>query len=261
MVYWKYLVGGGSRDSRDGATPTIANTKTNQNRLYVPFYTQSQLEDSFMFLFLKLNLISFHTHIWLYIEYLLYRLAWLCIGPHSGQVLDLEIGRCSLTLHTTESPREVHFLYSTQSVYTSDYSDFNLNLEKQTLMCNRDYIYRSILRYHELLIRLYLRPPVVKVVRVKVPLTPSISDFSSWWLKCLTNKFNKTFALMQTEVSQKYAEFLIPPSDREWMKYRHHLQMVGDVSIWTVLYPDIKVWRGDDATVRRETSRRRDQVA
>lgn len=205
-------------------------SKSEAGELMVPYYSQSQVETSFKYLFLKLNLITYHSDINNYIDKLLARLGWLTIMPAKGDVMDHLDFRAPLS-DGVVGQVEDNFI-SVDVEFSPVVTD-----QPHLYICSRAFIFRSILRYWELLSKRFFRNSIFIAKRI-FKNEPDITKMSSWLQKVLNRKFERVFTQMRPEVNNKYNELLIPPSDKEWCIQT--TPYVSESSIWTFLYPQLK---------------------
>jgi hypothetical protein len=219
--------------------------RQSKSELMVPFYSLSQLETSFRFLFLKISHVGYHSDVGNYIEDLLNRASWLLIGPQPKEIMDLP--DFSAPLSESASSRLEHNFILDYAI-TFDLEDEPQHLLDQIkdtssslMICNRNFIYRYILRYYEILGKCAYRSFIFPSKRI-LTLDGPLSETSSWIQEWLNWKFNKVYTLMRTEVFNTFSSILIPPSDKDWVMFRHPLQYISESSVWSILYPNLKTF-------------------
>ena len=219
--------------------------RKSKSELMVPFYSISQLETSFRFLFLKINHVSFHSDVGNYIDSLLNRVSWLLISPQPKDIMD----------HPDfVTPLSDNVLFNLESNFILDYSitfdqsdepqhllDHIKNAKSSLMICNRNFIYRYILRYYEILNKCAYRSFIFPAKRL-LTMDYHLTEMSNWLQNWLNWKFDKVQTLMRTEIFNTFSSMLIPPSDKEWVMFRHPLQYISESSVWTILYPNLKTF-------------------
>jgi hypothetical protein len=216
----------------------------NKNDFMVTYYSLSQLEMSFNALFLKINHVGYHSDIGRYLEELWYRMAWLMVCPHPKETLDSADYRSPLT-NRAKADLNANFLASpveVESLFDEECKTIQKDmLEADLYICNRYFIYRCILRYCSLLTKTAYRSFIFTTVRILEP-DAQLKEMSTWIQQWVNTKFDKVHTQVKKEVYDKFSAFLIPPSDREWVRYRYAQRYVSDSSVWDVLYPNLKAF-------------------
>jgi len=222
------------------------------------FMPQNQVEASFSSIFLQLNLIPYSTVIENYLQSLLNRMVWFFTCPQEGSDLnlpgyfteiDLSSGSGALNdmfYWLKNVDRSVNVENVEQYVLSMDEALSLLNIstsaEKVTVRTpNVDYTYRSILRYIVILRKLFARN-YMKFTEVNrhTSIPTDVKTVSILLQTVINNKFKVVNQRIKGNAHKKHQELLYPPSDKEWVKYKHRLEYINDASIIDILYPELK---------------------
>lgn len=207
----------------------------------VMMYTQTQVDLSFKHAFLNLNLISYQENTENYLQFLLDRNCWFFIGPMPRNVLDME--HLSTSIILSENKQELQFFE------TEDYNDYFSFVANVLPECdyknyktpNNDFIYKTILRYmaiiKKLCVKYYL--DCKEIVRVE-HLDADVSKLSKLLSEAINEKFGNIYQKIKSKIHKKHQDLLYPPSDKEWVKYKHKLEYINESSIIEILYSELK---------------------
>ncbi len=232
------------------------------NEMIIQFYSQSQLENSFKHLFLKLNLISAGNEVLIYIDEILARMASLAICAYPAKIMDIESFRSTVP-KTILNNIEDKVIFNTDII--EDMLGYNMKnnllddcfsrFEKDCsnlFIFNQNYVVRLILRYIEILRKTIFRTIIFKPERILKP-PDNVKMLSKWIQSCLNNKFEKVNQLLRAEIFEKYSNLLLPPSDPEWAAYYHSVQYISENSVWSILYPELKEFINETANKNIKT--------
>jgi hypothetical protein len=206
----------------------------------VELYDQHQLEISFKYLFYEINCIPYHPDVEIYINALLNRMAWFLTFPSPETVLnEKEFG--------AEIPEQLSLgLINFENLRNNDDDHDATKRNAAPKICpNLDYLYRNILRYDCLLKKIFpFKNWKYQTTHCddteELPRFPPPEELVEWFTDAVKIKFLQTDKMMQENLQRAHFEILLPPGDREWLHFRHPLQMVNDTSLLTVLHPEAK---------------------
>jgi hypothetical protein len=242
------------------------------------FYSQEQVETSLTSLFLELNLIPYSGVLEMYLQNLLNRACWFFICPQDP--LDLNISRFSTEIQQLSSQRSQNQQYTQSHFYWPDQTndgdtnnneiDTSINIsyieeilyqpddvlhqhnvgeennssqhnQKHFRTPNIDYTYRLILRYIVVLQKLFARNSLKpsSILRHKT-LSKDIKKMSTLIQSVVNNKFKNIHQKIKGDTHKKHQQLLYPPSDKEWVRYKHKLEYINESSIIEILYPELR---------------------
>jgi hypothetical protein len=201
----------------------------------VELYDQHQLEVSFKYLFYEINCIPYHPDIEIYINALLNRMSWFLTFPST-----------EIDLNEKEFGAEIPEQLSSGLINFETLRNRRQPPPLPPKICpNLDYLYRNILRYECLLKKIFpfknwKYRTMDSDEMEALPRFPPPEELVQWFMDGIKMKFLQTDKMMQENLQRAHFEILLPPGDREWLHFRHPLQMVNDTSLLTVLHPEAK---------------------